>query len=111
MSQDDVLFGYRLQLVDLAGRVGVTAACRRFGVHRSTYYAWKRKIEREGLRARRSRPASAADRGRARAPTLGRPGRVRERRLALPLPARPQHARETALARRRLRRAVRAAAS
>ena len=45
MSQDDVLFGYRLQLVDLAGRVGVTAACRRFGVHRSTYYAWKRKIE------------------------------------------------------------------
>ncbi len=23
MSQDDVLFGYRLQLVDLAGRVGV----------------------------------------------------------------------------------------
>ena len=55
MSQDDVLFGYRLQLVDLAGRVGVTAACRTFGVHRSTYYAWKRKIEREGLGALRPR--------------------------------------------------------
>src|SRR5947207_5470416 len=55
MSKDDVLFGYRLQLVDLAGRVGVTAACRRFGVHRSTYYAWKRKIEREGLGALRPR--------------------------------------------------------
>src|SRR5204863_506701 len=51
----DVLFGYRLQLVDLAGRVGVTAACRTFGVHRSTYYAWKRKIEREGLGALRPR--------------------------------------------------------
>ena len=30
MSQDDVLFGYRLQLVALAGRIGVTAACRAF---------------------------------------------------------------------------------
>lgn len=49
MSQDDVLFGYRLQLVDLAGRVGVTEACRTFGVHRSTYYEWKRRIERHGL--------------------------------------------------------------
>src|SRR6266516_251598 len=55
MSQDDVLFGYRLQLIDLAGRVGVAAACRTFGVHRSTYYAWKRKIEREGLGALRPR--------------------------------------------------------
>src|SRR3989440_12739651 len=55
MSEDDVLFGYRLQLVDLAGRVGVTAACRTFGVHRSTYYAWRRKIEREGLGALRPR--------------------------------------------------------
>lgn len=55
MSEDDVLFGYRLQLVDLAGRVGVSAACRTFGVHRSTYYAWKQKIEREGLGALRPR--------------------------------------------------------
>src|SRR6266516_3053200 len=55
MSQDDVLFGYRLQLIDLAGRIGVAAACRTFGVHRSTYYAWKRKIEREGLGALRPR--------------------------------------------------------
>jgi transposase InsO family protein len=55
VSEDDVLFGYRLQLVDLAGRVGVAAACRTFGVHRSTYYAWKGKIEREGLGALRPR--------------------------------------------------------
>src|SRR5439155_196033 len=46
---------YRLQLVDLAGRIGVSAACRTFGVHRSTYYVWKRKIEREGLGALRPR--------------------------------------------------------
>ena len=55
MSQDDVIFGYRLQLVALAGRIGVTAACRTFGIHRSTYYAWKQKIEREGLGALRPR--------------------------------------------------------
>ena len=53
MSQDDVLFGYRLQLVDLAGRIGVSAACRVFGVHRSTYYVWKRRIEQSGLGALR----------------------------------------------------------
>jgi transposase InsO family protein len=55
MSQDDVLFGYRLQLFDLAGRVGVAGACRTFGVHRSTYYAWKRKVDRHGLEMLRPR--------------------------------------------------------
>jgi transposase InsO family protein len=55
MSQDDVLFGYRLQLFDLAGRIGVAAACRTFGVHRSTYYRWKRQVERHGLEALRPR--------------------------------------------------------
>jgi transposase InsO family protein len=55
VSQDDVLFGYRLQLFDLAGRVGVAAACRIFGVHRSTYYDWKRKVDRHGLEMLRPR--------------------------------------------------------
>jgi transposase InsO family protein len=55
MSQDDVLFGYRLQLFDLAGRIGVSAACRTFGVHRSTYYRWRRRVERHGLEALRPR--------------------------------------------------------
>jgi len=49
MSEHDALFGYRLQLVDLAGRIGVSAACRTFGIHRSTYYRWKRMVERHGL--------------------------------------------------------------
>ena len=55
MSEDDVLFGYRLQLVDLATRVGVAEACRIFGVHRSTFYVWKRRIERHGLEILRPR--------------------------------------------------------
>jgi len=49
MTQDDVLFGYRLQLFDLAARTNVSHACRTFGVHRSTYYRWKRQVDRSGL--------------------------------------------------------------
>src|SRR6266702_5158053 len=55
VSQDDVLFGYRLQLFDLAGRVGVSAACRTFGIHRSSYYRWKRQVDRHGLEVLRPR--------------------------------------------------------
>ena len=138
MSEDDVLFGYRLQLVDLAGRIGVAAACRTFGVHRSTYYGWKRKVERDGLGALRPRerrqprcrtssrrssrrgssPSRSAIPASARAGSRPSCGRERwgglvvsaQRRLALPAPARPQHPREAARARRRLRGALRAAA-
>lgn len=59
MTNDDRLFGYRLQLFDLARRTSVSEACRTFGVHRSTYYAWKRRVERHGteiLRPRERRP-------------------------------------------------------
>src|SRR5918911_3088434 len=55
MTQDDVLFGYRLQLFDLAARTTVTHACRTFGVHRSTYYAWKAQVDRGGLELLRPR--------------------------------------------------------
>jgi transposase InsO family protein len=55
VSQDDVLFGYRLQLFDLAGRIGVVAACRTFGIHRSSYYRWKRQVDRHGLEMLRPR--------------------------------------------------------
>src|SRR5919202_4356253 len=55
MTQDDVLFGYRLQLFDLAARTTVAHACRTFGVHRSTYYAWKRQVDRQGLAMLRPR--------------------------------------------------------
>lgn len=55
MTQDDVLFGYRLQLFDYAGRTSVSEACRVFGVHRSTYYRWKAQVERQGLEMLRPR--------------------------------------------------------
>src|SRR5215207_74762 len=55
MTQDDVLFGYRLRLFDLAARTTVTHACRTFGVHRSTYYRWKTHVDRHGLEMLRPR--------------------------------------------------------
>jgi transposase len=55
MTNDDRLLGYRLQLFDHAARTSVSEACRTFGVHRSTYYAWKRRIERHGLEVLRPR--------------------------------------------------------
>jgi transposase InsO family protein len=55
MSHDDVLYGYRLRLFALAGEIGVRAACRTMGVHHSTYYRWKQRVERWGLEALRVR--------------------------------------------------------
>jgi transposase InsO family protein len=55
MTQDDVLFGYRLQLFALAAERGVSEACRLMGVHRSTYYRYKREVERQGLEMLRPR--------------------------------------------------------
>jgi transposase InsO family protein len=50
MTDDDVLFGYRLRLFTLAEELGsVSEACRQMGVARSTYYVWKRKLDRYGL--------------------------------------------------------------
>lgn len=55
MSHDDVLFGFRLRLFSLAGEIGVRPACRAMGVHHSTYYRWKRRVDRWGLEALRVR--------------------------------------------------------
>jgi transposase InsO family protein len=55
MTHDDALFGYRLQLFALAERTSVAEACRTFGVHRSTYYAWRRRVQRHGLEILRPR--------------------------------------------------------
>jgi len=55
VSDDDVLFGFRLRLFSLAGEIGVRPACRAMGVHHSTYYRWKRKVDRWGLEALRVR--------------------------------------------------------
>ena len=55
MTHDDVLFGYRLRLFTLAAEIGVRAACRAMGVHHSTYYRWKARVDRWGLEALRVR--------------------------------------------------------
>jgi transposase InsO family protein len=55
MSEDDVLFGYRLRVLDYAARTNVSEACRLFGIHRSTFYVWKRRVERHGLEILRPR--------------------------------------------------------
>src|ERR1700741_4016449 len=55
MTQDDVLFGYRLQLFDLAAGTTASHAGRPFGVRRSTYYACKRQVDRHGLEMLRPR--------------------------------------------------------
>jgi transposase InsO family protein len=56
VSEDDVLFGFRLRLFTLAGELGnVSAACRAMGVDRSTYYRLKRRVDRWGLEALRVR--------------------------------------------------------
>jgi transposase len=46
-----VLFGYRPRVLDYAGRTSVSEACRVFGIHRSTYYVWKRRLSGTGLRS------------------------------------------------------------
>jgi transposase len=55
VSEDDVLFGYRLRVLDYAARMSVSEACRLFGIHRSTFYVWKRRSERHGLEILRPR--------------------------------------------------------
>ena len=56
MSEDDVLFGFRLRTFTLAQELGsVAGACRAMGIERSTYYRWKAKVDRWGLEALRVR--------------------------------------------------------
>jgi transposase len=55
VSEDDVLLGYRLRVLDHAARTNVSEACRVFGIYRSTYYVWKRRVERHGLEILRPR--------------------------------------------------------
>jgi hypothetical protein len=41
VSEDDVLFGYRLHVLDHAARTSVSETCRLFGIHRSTHESWR----------------------------------------------------------------------
>jgi transposase len=76
MTQDDVLFGYRLRLFALAARTSVSHACRVFGLHGLTYYAWKRQVDRHGMEILRPR-----ERRRPQMPNA-LPGMIEERILS-----------------------------
>src|SRR5919106_5153781 len=57
---DDVLYAFRLRLFSLAAELGnVRAACRIFGIHRSTYYRWRGPVLRSGLEMLRPRERRA----------------------------------------------------
>ena len=77
MTQDDVLFGYRLQLFALAAERGVSEACRLMGVHRSTYYRWKEHGRAVGVG---DAPAAGAAAAADAQPAL-RDGRAADRRV------------------------------
>jgi transposase len=56
MTNDDVLYAYRLRVLASARELGsVAAACRLHGIHRSTFYRWKAQVERFGLEVLRPR--------------------------------------------------------
>ncbi|MBC7294473.1 MAG: DDE-type integrase/transposase/recombinase [Thermoleophilia bacterium] len=56
MTDDDVLYRFRLRLFALARELkNVRAACRAMGVHPSTYYRWKHQVDRGGLEMLRPR--------------------------------------------------------
>ena len=64
MTQDDLLYRFRLRTFAMAVELGnVRAACRAMGIHPSTYYRWKRQLDRYGpeiLRPRSDCRVSAA---------------------------------------------------
>ena len=49
MTTDDVVFRFRKRVISLAEEVGVSAACKAMGIHRSTYYRWRAQVLRFGL--------------------------------------------------------------
>ncbi len=56
MTNDDVLYAYRLRVLASARELGsVAAACRLHGIHRSTFYRWRNQAERFGAEILRPR--------------------------------------------------------
>jgi transposase len=65
VTQDDLLYRFRLRTVAMAAELGnVRAACRAMGIHPSTYYRWKHQLDRYGpeiLRPRERRTPRMAN--------------------------------------------------
>jgi transposase len=84
VTQDDLLYRFRLRVFAIAAGLGnVRAACRAMGIHPSTYYRWKRQLERHGPEILRPRERRAPRMANATSPlveqrvvafALGHPG-------------------------------------
>lgn len=80
MTQEDVLYRFRLRTMALAGELGnVRAACRVMGIHPSTFYRWRRQMTSYGAEMLRPR-----ERRRPRMPNTT-PQLVEQRVLAFSL--------------------------
>jgi Helix-turn-helix domain len=56
VTQDDLLYRYRLRTFAIAAELGnVRAACRAMGIHPSTFYRWKHQLDRHGPEVLRPR--------------------------------------------------------
>jgi transposase InsO family protein len=55
VTNDDLLYRHRLLVFARAAEVGVSRACEALGYHRSWFYRWKGRVEREGLEVLRPR--------------------------------------------------------
>jgi transposase len=56
VTQDDLLYRFRLRTFAMASELGnVRAACRAMGIHPSTNYRWKRQLDRHGPEVLRPR--------------------------------------------------------
>jgi Helix-turn-helix domain len=65
VTQDDLLYRFRLRTFAIAAELGnVRAACRAMGIHPSTFYRWKHQLDRHGpevLRPRQRRVPQMAN--------------------------------------------------
>jgi hypothetical protein len=140
VTQDDLLYRFRLRTFAMAGELGdVGAACRAMGIHPSTSYRWKHQLDRYGpeiLRPRERRTPRMAnatsvlveqrvvafalghpglwagpDHRRARPTQVGWDPAVNERRVAGAPPPWPEHPRQALRPGRRLRRSTPAPAA
>jgi transposase-like protein len=51
VTAEDIIYHRRVRVLDYAAQVGVAAACRAFGISRTTYYRWENRARRYGLSA------------------------------------------------------------
>ena len=73
MTQDDLLYRFRLRTIAIAAELGnVRAACRAMGIHPSTYYRWKRQLDRHGPEILRPRERRVPRMANATSPLIER---------------------------------------